>query len=109
MNIQTAFTLGLIAGENVELKDLIFNQTEKPNPMFSIQQPPPLQVAYNSNKSTKAYLHHELSLAKSGNESLKFMDIGRWSLEIDRESVHSYTIVKTRLQPFAIRIGVLQF
>ena len=43
MNIQTAFTLGLIAGENVELKDLIFNQTEKPNPMFSIQQPPPLQ------------------------------------------------------------------
>jgi len=80
MNIQTAFTLGLIAGENVELKDLIFNQTEKPNPMFSIQQPPPLQVAYNSNKSTKAYLHHELSLAKSGNESLKFN--GHWSLEL---------------------------
>jgi hypothetical protein len=80
MNIQTAFTLGLIAGENVELKDLIFNQTEKPNPLFSLSNPPPLQVAYNSNKSTKAYLHHELSLARTGDESLKFN--GHWSLEL---------------------------
>ena len=80
MNIQTAFTLGLIAGENVELKDLIYAQTEKPNPLFSLSQPTPMQVAYNSNKRTKAHLHHELSLARNSKESLQFN--GHWSLEL---------------------------
>ncbi len=80
MNIQTAFTLGLIAGENVDIKDLVFSQTEKPNPLFSISKPTPLQVAYNSSKKTRAHLHHELTLARTGKENMEFN--GHWSLEL---------------------------
>ena len=78
IDIQTAFLLGIVSGENIDVKELIANHMQQPNQSFSIldsQKP-----SRHNYKKTRAYLQRNMKPAKETDELITFFTT--WELNI---------------------------
>jgi hypothetical protein len=80
IDIEKAFMLGLVSGEQVELKDLVSRNFVNNNATFSINSPTNVTDSPNRDKRTKAYLSRQQHMIKTDYESIKIN--GSWLLEL---------------------------
>jgi hypothetical protein len=80
IDIEKAFMLGLVSGEQVELKDLVSRNFVNNNATFSINSPTNVTDSPNTDKRTKAYLSRQQHMIKTDYESIKIN--GSWLLEL---------------------------
>ena len=80
IDIAKAFMLGLVSGEQVDLKDLLPRVSPMNNAMFSINEPSHEIHLNSEQKSTKAYLSRQQHIIKTDFENIKIN--GSWLLEL---------------------------
>jgi len=80
IDITKAFMLGLVSGEQIDIKDLLPIVSPKHNAMFSINEPILEAHANLERKSTKAYLSRQQHIIKTDFENIKIN--GSWLLEL---------------------------
>jgi len=80
IDIEKAFMLGLVSGEQVDIKDLLPTRYGNKPAMFSINEPISKDRVFTQQKSTKAYLSRQQHMIKTDFESIKIN--GSWLLEL---------------------------
>jgi hypothetical protein len=80
IDIEKAFMLGLVSGEQIDIKDLLPTKYGNKPATFSINSPTNVTDSPNTEKSTKAYLSRQQHMIKTDFESIKIN--GSWLLEL---------------------------